>query len=285
MPLTTTETMLRNAQENKYAIGAFNVENLEMMMAVIEAAEEMNAPVILQTTPSTLRYAAPKTFFAMARALAEGSRVPVSLHLDHGNSETMADETMKSGYTSVMIDGSHEDLETNIAMTKRVVEAAKRYGICVEAELGSIGGKEDDTVGKGDIYTDPLQAKEFVERTGVHSLAVAIGTAHGFYKDEPKLDKDRLRHIRETVSVPLVLHGASGVSDEDVKDCIALGICKVNFATELRVAFTDGIKEALAEKPTIYDPKPLGKAGMARVKDLVKHKMAVCGCCGRADLL
>lgn len=285
MPLTTTEKMLRDAQKNGYAVGAFNVENMEMMMAVISAAEEMNAPVILQTTPSTIRYAEPKVFFAMARALAENAKIPVALHFDHGWPEEAVSKTLEAGYTSVMIDGSHEDFETNIALTSRVVAEAKKYGVCVEAELGSIGGKEDDTTGKGDIYTDPAQAKEFAERTGVDSLAVAIGTAHGFYKAEPKLDKNRLSEIRRVVSIPLVLHGSSGVPDNDVRDCIERGICKVNYATELRAAFTDGIKAVLKEKPETYDPKPLGKVGMANVKELVKHKIAVCGCGGKASAL
>lgn len=283
MPLTTTKKMLIDAQKNSYAVGAFNVENMEMIMAVIAAAEELNAPVILQTTPSTVRYAGAHIYAATVRAVAEKASVPVALHFDHGDSEANADATMRAGYTSVMIDGSRESFEDNIALTSRVVENAQKYHIPVEAELGSVGGKEDDTVGSGDIYTDPAQAREFAERTGIDSLAVAIGTAHGFYREEPRLDKERLSRIREAVSVPLVLHGASGVSDDDVRDCIARGICKINFATELRVAFTDGIKNELAKKPSTYDPKPLGKAGMERVKELVKHKIEVCGCRGRAS--
>jgi len=176
-----------------------------------------------------------------------------------------------------MIDGSHEAFEDNIAVSAKVVAVAKPNAIPVEAELGKVGGKEDDLEAEADTNTDPQEAKEFVERTGVDSLAVAIGTAHGFYNGTPVLDKERLSEIRAVVEVPLVLHGASGLSDEDVKDCVKRGICKVNFATELRVAFTDGIKETLAEKPNTYDPKVLGKAGMAKVKALVKNKILVCG--------
>lgn len=281
MPLVTTQKMLLKAQKNNYAVGAFNVENMEMIMAVIEAAEECDSPVILQTTPSTIKYAKPETFNAIVRTLAGQARVPIALHFDHGATEETVASTIRAGYTSVMIDGSHESFEQNIAVTYRVVQMARPAGVSVEAELGSVGGKEDDTVGKGDIYTDPMQAREFVERTGIDSLAVAIGTAHGFYKAEPRLDKERLSRIRGLLSVPLVLHGASGVPDEDVRDCIARGICKVNFATELRAAFTDGIKEVLLEKPSTYDPKALGRVGMEKVKKLVGHKMSICGCCGR----
>jgi len=176
-----------------------------------------------------------------------------------------------------MIDGSHETFEKNIEISRKIVEVAKPNGIPVEAELGKVGGKEDDLEGEADTNTDPLEAREFVERTGISSLAVAIGTAHGFYRGTPVLDKERLTEISKVVSIPLVLHGASGLSDEDVKDCVKRGICKVNFATELRAAYTNGIKELLKEKPDTYDPKSLGKVGIERVKELVKNRIMVCG--------
>ncbi|NCC45022.1 MAG: class II fructose-bisphosphate aldolase, partial [Clostridia bacterium] len=209
--------------------------------------------------------------------------VPVCLHLDHGSSFELAVQAIKAGYTSVMIDGSHEEFEENIKVSRQVVEAAKAVEIPVEAELGKVGGKEDDLEAVADTNTDPQQAKEFVERTGIDSLAVAIGTAHGFYVGTPVLDKERLSQIKEVVDIPLVLHGASGLTDEDVSDCVKRGICKVNFATELRVAYTSAGKKLLEEKPETFDPKAFGKVGMEAVTELVKGRMKVCGCDGKAE--
>ena len=283
MPLVTSEKMLLDAQKGNYAVGAFNVENMEMVKAVIAAAEELKAPVMLQTTPSTIKYGTVETYAAIVRAEAEKASVPVCLHLDHGNSFELAVRAMKAGYTSVMIDGSGEDFENNIAVTKKVVDVAKAIGIPVEAELGKVGGKEDDLEADADTNTDPAEAKEFVERTGVSSLAVAIGTAHGFYVGTPVLDKPRLSAIREVVSVPLVLHGASGLSEEDVRECVERGMCKVNFATELRAAYTAAVKKLLEEKPETYDPKKFGTAAMEAVKEQVKIRMKMCGCDGKAE--
>lgn len=282
MPLVTSEKMLAEAREGGYAVGAFNVENMEMVKAVIAAAEEVKAPVMLQTTPSTVKYGTLETYFAMVSAEAKKASVPVCLHLDHGSSFELAVQAIKAGYTSVMIDGSHEDFEHNVELTKKVVDVAKACGIPVEAELGKVGGKEDDLEAEEDGNTDPKEAKEFVERTGVSSLAIAIGTAHGFYAGTPVLDKERVSEVKELVSVPLVLHGASGLSDEDVKECVRRGMCKVNFATELRVAYTEAGKKLLQEKPETFDPKKLGIAGMEAVKELVKERMCVCGCNGKA---
>lgn len=282
MPLVSSREMLLQAQRGKYAVGAFNIENLEMAQAVINAAEELCAPVILQTTPSTVRYASPEAFFGIVCALAKSAQVPVALHLDHGSSFDLAQAALQAGYTSVMIDGSSEAFEANVALTRRVVEMAKVYNVPVEAELGKVGGKEDDLEAEGGANTDPAQAEAFVIRTGLDSLAVAIGTAHGFYSGVPVLNKERLTDIRKAVSVPLVLHGASGLSNEDVQDCIARGICKVNFATELRAAFTDAVKAVLQDKPDTYDPKMLGTAGKKRVQALVMDRMRVCGCEGKA---
>ena len=282
MPLVTSEKMLAEAREGGYAVGAFNVENMEMVKAVIAAAEEVKAPVMLQTTPSTVKYGTLETYFAMVSAEAKKASVPVCLHLDHGSSLELAVQAIKAGYTSVMIDGSHEDFEHNVELTKKVVDVAKACGIPVEAELGKVGGKEDDLEAEEDGNTDPQEAKEFVDRTGVSSLAIAIGTAHGFYAGTPVLDKERVSEVKELVSVPLVLHGASGLSDEDVKECVRRGMCKVNFATELRVAYTEAGKKLLQEKPETFDPKKLGIAGMEAVKELVKERMCVCGCNGKA---
>ena len=282
MPLVTSEKMLAEAREGGYAVGAFNVENMEMVKAVIAAAEEVKAPVMLQTTPSTVKYGTLETYFAMVSAEAKKASVPVCLHLDHGSSFELAVQAIKAGYTSVMIDGSHEDFEHNVELTKKVVDVAKACGIPVEAELGKVGGKEDDLEAEEDGNTDPQEAKEFVDRTGVSSLAIAIGTAHGFYAGTPVLGKERVSEVKELVSVPLVLHGASGLSDEDVKECVRRGMCKVNFATELRVAYTEAGKKLLQEKPETFDPKKLGIAGMEAVKELVKERMCVCGCNGKA---
>ena len=283
MPFVTSEKMLLDAQKRNYAVGAFNCENMEMVKAIIAAAEELRAPVMLQTTPSTIKYGTLETYAALVAAEAKKATVPVCLHLDHGSSFDLAVQAIKAGYTSVMIDGSKEDFEGNIAVSKKVADVAKAVGIPCEAELGKVGGKEDDLVAEADTNTDPQEAKEFVERTGVTSLAVAIGTAHGFYVGTPVLDKERLSEVREVVDIPLVLHGASGLSDDDVRDCVSRGICKVNFATELRKAYTDAVRALLDEKPETFDPKALGKVGMAAVTELVKNRMKVCGCDGKAD--
>lgn len=281
MAYVTTKEILLQAQRGGYAVGAFNVENMEMAQAVIEAAVELSAPVILQTTPSTLRYASVETYSAIVTQLAQQAAVPIALHLDHGSSFELAKRALEAGYSSVMIDGSKETFERNIQLTRQVVEAAQKYSVPVEAELGKVGGKEDDLEAEGDAYTDPQQAGFFVEQTGVASLAVAIGTAHGVYHGEPKLDVGRLREIRAMVDIPLVLHGASGLSDESVQECIHAGICKVNFATELRIAYSDGIKETLADVPETFDPKAYGNNGRERVKNLVKNRMITCGCQGK----
>lgn len=283
MPLVTTEKMLRDAQKGGYAVGAFNVENMEMVQAVVAAAEELRSPVIMQTTPSTVKYAGLNYYYANAKAAAEAASVPVAIHLDHGSSFELAMQALREGYTSIMIDGSHSVFEENIAVTKRVVDACAPSHVPVEAELGKVGGKEDDLDGgAGGGYTVPSEAVEFVKRTGVSSLAVAIGTAHGVYVGEPKLDLDRLAQIRKVVEIPLVLHGASGLTDEAVRESIKRGICKVNFATELRIAFSNGVKQVLAEAPDTFDPKKYSAVGRENVKQLVMNRMKVCGSDGKA---
>lgn len=282
MPYVTSEKMLKDAQAGGYAIGAFNVENMEMVKAVIAAAEELRAPVMLQTTPSTIKYASLEMYAAMVKAEAAKASVPVCLHLDHGSSYELAMQALQAGYSSVMIDGSKLDLEGNIAVSGRVADVGAAMGIPVEAELGKVGGKEDELEAEADTNTDPQETKEFVERTGITSLAVAIGTAHGFYVGTPVLDKERLSEIRAVVDIPLVLHGASGLTDEDVMDCVKRGICKVNFATELRAAYTKAVRTLLNDDAAVFDPKALGKVGMAAVKELVKGRMKVCGCDGKA---
>ena len=219
MPLVTSKEMLSKAQKGGYAVGAFNAENMEMVKAIIQAAEELKAPVMIQTTPSTVKYGTVDTYAAIVAAEAKKASVPVCLHLDHGSSFELAMQAIHAGYTSVMIDGSKLDFEANIAETKRVADVAKALDIPCEA----------------------------------------------------------------VVDIPLVLHGASGLSDEDVMDCVKRGICKVNFATELRAAYSKAVKELLAEKPDTIDPKAYGKTAIAAVKELVMARMKVCGCDGKAE--
>lgn len=281
MPLTTTVSMLRKAQEQGFAVGAFNVENMEMAHAIISAAEELRAPVILQTTPSTVRYAGTGMYAAMVAALAQEATVPVAMHLDHGDSFALCAQALRSGYTSVMIDGSKLPLEENIALTYKVSEMCAAVGVPVEGEIGRVGGKEDDLESDGG-YTIPEEAVRFEKESGLFSMAVGVGTAHGFYKEKPQLNKELITTLRGMLQAPMVLHGASGLSDEDVKDCIRRGICKVNFATELRAAYTEGVKAVLAENPKTFDPKAYGKEARQRVKALVMERMLVCGCDGKA---
>lgn len=277
MALVTTKQLLLDAQKGGYAVGAFNVENMEMVQAVVAAAEELRSPVIMQTTPSTVKYANLNYFYENVKVAAQESSVPVVIHLDHGNSSELAMQAYRTGYTSIMIDGSHEGFEDNIALTSAVVKACHPGEVPIEAELGKVGGKEDDLDGgEGDPYTNPQEAAEFVERTGIDSLAVAIGTAHGVYKGVPKLDFSRLSEIRKAVSIPLVLHGTSGVPDEDVAECIKRGICKVNYATDLRIAFTKGINQVLKENPDTIDPKKYNAKGREEVRKYVMHKMKIC---------
>lgn len=282
MALVTTDQMLKDADQNGYAVGAFNVENMEMVMAVIKACEELNAPAILQTTPSTVKYAGLDMYYANVAAAAKAASVPIAIHLDHGNSFELAAQALRAGYTSIMIDGSKLDFEDNITLAKSVVDFCKPAGVPVEAELGKVGGKEDETNCDNPEYTDPDDAVRFVTETGISSLAVAIGTAHGIYKGIPKLNVELLSEIRKVVSIPLVLHGASGVPDETVMDCVKRGISKVNFATELRIAYSNGVKEYLSANPDAFDPKKYGAVGMAKVTELVKEKIMICGSNGKA---
>ena len=279
MPFVTTGEMLKKAQAGGYAVGAFNAENLEMVQAIIAAAEAEKAPVIIQTTPGTLKYAGPECFAGIVSRLARDAEVPVALHLDHGNSYELAEKCAQEGYTSLMIDGSKLPYEGNVTLTRRVTEMAG--GLPVEAELGTVGGKEDGMEAKPQ-YTDPDEAADFVNRTGISSFAVAIGTAHGVYKGEPKLDLDRLSAVRARVQVPLVLHGTSGVPEDQVRECIRRGICKVNYATDLRIAFTAAVKKAIGEQPEAFDPKKYLAEGRKAVQNRVQELIRLLGSSGKA---
>ena len=277
---TTSKEMILKAREGRYAVPAFNAENMEMVQAIVAAAEEMRSPVMIQTTPTTVKYITREMAYAMVKAEADKATVPVALHLDHCEHYEDVVAAMEVGYSSVMIDASKIPYEENVAVTAKVVEAAKPFGATVEAELGTVGGKEDGHSADV-IYTDPDQALDFATRTGVDIFAVAIGTAHGFYKGEPKLNFELLAKLREMIAVPLVLHGGSGVPDEMIRRTIELGISKVNFATELRAAMTAAVREALTNESMI-DPKKFMGPGREAVKALCIHKIKLCGSDGKA---
>ena len=238
----------------------------------------------MQTTPGTIKTAGLDYFYGMVKAAAERASVPVALHLDHGDGYDRCMQAFRTGYTSVMIDGSHESFEDNIALTKSVADAGRAMGVPVEAELGKVGGKEDDgpAVEGESPYTDPAEAKEFVERTGCTSLAIGVGTSHGVYTSDPHIEQSVVKAIRDAVDVPLVLHGTSGVPDEQVAEAVKNGICKVNYATDLRIAFSKGLKEYLAKDPEVFDPKKYSAVGREYVKEYVKSKILVCGSNGKA---
>ncbi len=308
MPLISTKEMFKKAY-GKYAIGAFNVNNMEILQGVIEAAKEEKAPLILQISKGARNYA--KLVYLMKlveAAMQDAPDIPICVHLDHGDSFELCKEVIDAGFTSVMIDGSHLPFEENIAITKKVVDYAHPRGVVVEGELGKLKGIEEHVVSEEAVYTDPDEAVEFVERTGVDSLAIAIGTSHGAYKfkGEPRLDFERLEQIAKKLpGFPLVLHGASsvltdlvekankygaklggakGVPEEMIRKATMMGICKVNIDTDLRLAMTATLREQFALHPEEFDPrKYLGPARDA-IKEVVKHKLRnVLGCSGKAE--
>lgn len=282
--IVSTREMLIKAQKEGYAVPAFNIHNLETLQVVVETAAEMGSPVIIAGTPSTIEeYTGPDYVKAIAEVAASKYNIPIAIHLDHFEDVDAIKRDIDIGFRSCMIDASKHEFEENIAIVKEVVEYAHRFDTVVEAELGKLGGKEDDLVvdEKDAMYTNPDDAAEFVKRTGVDSLAVAIGTAHGLYKGEAKLDFDRLIEIRNKVDVPLVLHGASDVPDELVKKAISLGICKVNVATDLKIPFSDAVKEYFRENPDANDPRKYMTPGKEAMKKIVEHKINVCGSANR----
>lgn len=280
--MVTSREMLASARAGRYAVGAFNAENMEMAQAIVAAAEEMDAPVIIQTTPGTVRYASLELYHANVAAAARTARVPVALHLDHGDSSALAAMALRAGYTSVMIDGSKLPLEENIRLTRSVVEMCRPCGVHVEGKLGKVGGKEDDMESDGCGYTDPEEAVRFVRETEVDSIAVGVGAAHGVYTAAPVLNVPLIARLRVLLEIPLVLHGASGLTDGAVRDCIQNGIAKVNFATELRITYTQAIQRYLKQNSGVTDPKKYGAAGRDAVRELVRARMQVCGCAGKA---
>jgi len=282
--IVSTKDILINARKGRYAVPAFNIHNLETIQAVVEVAAEMKSPVILAGTPSTIDYAGGDYIVAIAQAAARKYDVPIAIHLDHFETFDEIKKHIDMGFKSSMIDASHALFQENIKLTKEVVEYAHSKGATVEAELGRLGGQEDDLVvdAKDAAFTDPDSAVEFVKLTGVDSLAVAIGTAHGLYHGEPKLDFYRLEKIGQILDIPLVLHGASDVPDEMVKRAITYGISKVNVATDLKIPFSDAVKKYFKENPDANDPRKYMTPGKNAMKEIIRHKILVMGSANRA---
>lgn len=299
MPLVTSKEMFKKAYEGGYAVGAFNVNNMEIIQGIVDAAKVEQSPLILQVSAGARKYAKHIYLVKLVEAALEDSGLPICLHLDHGEDFEICKACVDGGFTSVMIDGSKHSFEENIALTKKVVEYAHAHGVVVEAELGKLAGIEDDVnvSAKDATFTDPDQAVEFVERTGVDSLAIAIGTSHGAYKfkGKPMLDFERLEKITRLLpDFPLVLHGASTVLPEFVAKCNAaggkidgaqgvpeemllragkLGVCKINIDTDLRLAMTASIREHLMNYPADFDPRQYLKPARAAIQDMVAHKI------------
>ncbi len=282
--LVTGKEILDHANKHNYAVGAFNVNNMEIVQAIVEAAEEMNAPVILQASQGAIKYAGIEYITALAKVAASKVKVPVAIHLDHGTDFEQIMLCIRHGFTSVMIDGSKYELKKNIEITRKVVEVAHAVGVSVEAELGKIGGTEDDiTVDEREAtFTDPEEAKIFVDETNVDSLAIAVGTAHGVYKGEPKLDFDRIKAIKDKLGIPLVLHGSSGVPADAIEKAVSLGINKINIDTDLRIAFTQAMKDYHKEHPDNIDPRKVLGPARAAMKEVIKGKIVLFGSAGKA---
>jgi fructose-bisphosphate aldolase class II len=304
--LVTNKDLMVPARKNSYAIGAFNVQNLESMSAIVEAATEEKSPAILAITPSAIKYAGLAYIANLVKTAAQLSPVPLTMHLDHGEDFETAVKCVDAGFTSVMIDGSFLKFDENVALTKRVVSVAHPKGVSVEAELGKLAGVEERSVEEKEaILTDPETAVEFVKKTGVDTLAVAIGTSHGAYKfkSEAKLDLERLKIISEKINIPLVLHGASsvpqslvekatkygavlsgakGIPEDQYKKAIALGIAKINIDTDLRLAFTATVREVLSNSPKEFDPRKILGPAKEAMKEVAKGKMRLFGSSGKA---
>lgn len=303
MPLTGPKVMFEKAYKEGYAIGAFNVNNMEIIQGILMAATEERAPVILQVSAGARNYAGKNYIVKLIEAGVLDTDIPIVLHLDHGADFTICKTCIDDGFTSVMIDGSHLPFEENIALTKQVVDYAHEHGVWVEAELGRLAGVEDDVSSEHSVYTDPDQAVEFVQRSGCDSLAIAIGTSHGAYKfkGKPELDFARLETIGNLLpDFPLVLHGASSVSQEYVDMCnkyggkiagsagvpeeflrkaASLAVCKINIDTDIRLAMTASIRKFFVEHPEEFDPRSYLKLARQAVKDMVQHKIKyVLGC-------
>ncbi len=274
--VVSSARLMKRAEKENYAIPAFNIDNLESAMAVSEIMHEMRTPVIVQMIPRTLNYGGIAIYPAMMRELMADCPVDYALHLDHGSSLALAKKCVAGGFSSVMFDGSLMPFEDNIKFTKEVTDFALPMDVSVEGELGTIGGKEEGDTDLEASYTKVSETEEFVRRTNVSTLAIGVGTAHGVYKGTPHINIERIKEIHAAIDTPLVLHGASGLSDEVLKDCIAAGITKINFATELRQAYTNGIKAEFAKDPEVFDPKIYMRGAIDNIKEVLRHKINIC---------
>lgn len=287
MPLVSMKEMLEKAKAEKYAVGQFNLNNLEFTQAILLAAEEENSPVICGVSEGAARYMGGfKTVVNMVTSLMEEYKVtvPVAIHLDHGSSFEKCVEAIHAGFTSVMIDGSHFPLEENIALTKKVIEVARILGVSVEAELGRIGGQEDDLIvdDANAAYAIPAECEKLVKETGVDCFAPALGSVHGPYKGEPNLGFDRMKEIDQLVGIPLVLHGGTGIPTKDIKKAIEFGHAKINVNTENQIESARVIREVLAAKPDMYDPRKFLGPAREIIKETVKGKMREFGSSNKA---
>lgn len=276
MPLVSMKEMLRTAKEKQYAVGQFNLNNLEYTQAILQAAEEEKSPVILGVSEGAARYMGGfKVVVAMVTALIEeyGTTVPVAIHLDHGSSFAKCAEAIHAGFSSVMIDASSFPLDENIEMTKKVVELAHLHGVSVEAELGTVGGQEDDVIADGVIYADPKECLALVQKTDIDCLAPALGSVHGPYKGEPNLGFTEMEEISKTIDLPLVLHGGTGIPLKDIQRAISLGTAKINVNTENQIQQTETIRQVLADDQEVYDPRKYLGPGREAIKATVKEKM------------
>ncbi|HJG22127.1 ketose-bisphosphate aldolase [Enterococcus sp. VV15] len=284
--LYTMKELLKVAKENQFAVPAFNICSYDMLKAIIEESERLNAPVILEIHPDEIAYLNDE-FIASVRAYAHNSKVPVVIHLDHGGTVKDVLRAIRNGYTSVMIDASLQSFEDNLAITKEVVALAHAVGVSVEAEIGTIGNNGSAEGGAANIiYTDPEQAKHFVEETNIDSLAIAIGTAHGLYpKDKtPKLNIELLKELNQQIDKPFVLHGGSGNPDAEVSESVRYGVAKVNLSSDLKSVFFDALREILSDNPEMYEPNAVYPYANKKVQEVVKHKMGVLNTIGKAEL-
>ena len=284
--LYNMKELLTIAKENKFAVPAFNIGSLEILRAVMEVAEETNSPVILEIHPLEIEYLT-DPFVLTVKEYAHKSKVPVVIHMDHGSNIYDVMRSIKNGYTSVMIDASNLPYEENVALTKQVVELAHKVNVSVEAEIGTIGAMNYETEGVDNVlYTDPEQAKDFVKRTGIDCLAVAIGTAHGLYPKNftPKLNLELLKILNKEVNIPLVLHGGSGNPDEEVTASVSLGVSKVNISSDVKSVFFKKCHELLNENPNQYEPCDLFPKCIDEAKKVIYHKLNVLNTIGNANL-
>ncbi|MBB6634114.1 class II fructose-bisphosphate aldolase [Cohnella thailandensis] len=285
MALESMKDMLNKALKEGYAVGQFNINNLEWTQAILDAAQSEQSPVILGVSEGAAKYMGGfKVVTAIVKALIEESKitVPVAIHLDHGSSFDKCKAAIDAGFTSVMIDASHHPFEENVATTKQVVEYAHARGVSVEAELGTVGGQEDDVIADGVIYADPKECLELVERTGIDCLAPALGSVHGPYKGEPKLGFKEMEEICKTINLPLVLHGGTGIPTEQIKKSVSLGTAKINVNTENQIEFTKAVREVLAGNATVYDPRKFIGPGREAIKQTVIGKIREFGSNGKA---